>query len=278
MRGGIALHASKIWPFIRQIQQVEFNCFGFHLSEYGKELKGSHLLDKKRLKWAFQDLAMPEEERRKLCRTFLQKGLEHRSPTRQEFSAYGQACLEMARGCFQLLVDNEATLFASMIPRDVQKPEGFNIEEFLRKDQVFLLERFFYFLEIKSEHGLLVMDETERMNDGRFVRRLENYFTKTQTGRYRSQWIVPSPIFATSHMSYPVQVADLVIYCVNWGFRLPSLGINGPLRSEIAEQFGAWLNRIQFRGEIKKEGINYQTYGIVFVPDPYSARSSRNEL
>jgi len=77
------------------------------------------------------------------------------------------------------------------VPSSVIKPDTYEAAEFLRKEQVFLLERYFYFLESRQGHGLLVMDEVDKTEDRRFVRRLESYFTKTQTGRYRAAWIVP---------------------------------------------------------------------------------------
>lgn len=215
---------------------------------------------------------MADEERRKHCRGFLTKGLEKRPPRRSEFTAYGQACLEMAAGMVQLLRDHEAVLFAAAIPTSTTKPVTYEAEEFLRKDQVFLLERYFYFLEKEKQHGLLVMDEVEKSEDRRFVRRLQAYFSKSETGRYRSAWIVPAPFFVSSDMAYPVQAADLAIYCVNWGFRLPTRGMVEPTRPEIADRFGPWLGRLQFKGQAEKGGSVYDLFGIVFVPDPYTPR------
>jgi len=272
VRGGIALQDSKLWPFVNGFQRLELSAYGAQLSQFKKELKGCKLLDKDRYKWAAQDGPMSQEARGKHCRAFLTKGLERKTPTRVEFTAYGQACIEMARGIFELLRDHNAVLFASVIPRDVTRPATYEAEEFLRKDHVFLLERFFYFLESKNEHGLLVMDETEKSYDRRFVRRMENYFRRTETGRYRTTWIVPAPFFVSSDMTYPVQAADMCIYCVNWGFRLPSLGMNATTRSEIATEFGPWLNKLQFKGEGVREGEEFRTFGIVYVPDPYMRR------
>jgi len=134
------------------------------------------------------------------------------------------------------------------------------------------LERYFYFLESTKQHGLLIMDEAEKTQDRRFVRQLENYFQKTQTGRFRSAWIVPTPFFVSSDMAYPIQAADLAIYCVNWGFRLPTRGMDAPVRDEIATEFGPWLGQLQFQGDGYKDGRVFQEFGIVFVPDPYTAR------
>jgi hypothetical protein len=270
VRGGIALQDAQLWPFVQAMQRLELDCFGGHLHQYGKELKGSTLLDRKRFKFANQAPSMEPESRRKHARGFLTKGLEHKPPTREEFTAYGQACLELARGTFQLLRDHNAVLFAAAIPASVQKPNEPHIEEFLRKDQVFLQERFFYFLEARHQHGLLVMDEVEKSADRKFVRQLEAYFTRTATGRFRTAWIVPTPFFVSSDMTYPVQAADLGIYCLNWGFRLPSQGMNAPVRDEIAEEFGPWLNQLQFSGDVAKDGQVFKSWGIVFVQNPYA--------
>lgn len=272
VRGGVALHVGKLWPFVRAMQKLELDAFGAQLSLYRKELKGSNLLDKKRYKFAGQMPRMNDEERRKHCRGFLTRGLEKQNPTREEFTAYGQACLEMAQGMFQLLQDHEARLFAAAVPRGTAKPPAGLGEELLRKDQVFLLERFYYLLEEKQEHGILVMDELEKSADRRFVQRLEGYFTKTTAGRYRSHWMVPSPFFVASDMSYAVQAADLCNYCVNWGYRLPAQGMDAPVRPVIAEAFGSWLDRLQFRGEGYRDGRVFRTFGIVHIPDLFEAR------
>ncbi len=264
--------AAELWPFVQDMQRLELAAFGTELNQFRTELKGCKLLDKDRFKWATQGQRMSDEERRKHCRGFFTKGLEKRPPSRTEFIAYGQACLEMATGTFELLRDHKARLFASAIPCNVVKPETFEAEEFLRKDHVFLLERYFCLLEQEKQHGLLVMDEVEKTEDRRFVRRLEAYFRRSQIGRYRSTWIVPTPFFVSSDMTYPVQAADLAIYCVNWGFRLPTRGMNAVARREIADDFGRWLAQLQFQGQGYRDGSVYELYGIVFVPDPYTAR------
>ena len=270
VRGGIALQDSQLWPFVQAMQRLELDSFGCQLHLYRKELKGSTLLDKKRFRFANQAETMQPEARRKHARGFLTKRLEKKTPTRDEFTAYGQACLEMARGTFELLRDHNAVLFASIIPATVQKPENPHLEEFLRKDHVFVQERFFYFLETQRQHGLLVMDEVEKSADRKFVRQLESYFTKTAKGRYRTTWIVPTPFFVSSDMTYPVQAADLCIYCLNWGFRLPSQGMDAPRREEIGVEFGPWLNQLQFSGEGETEGQAFKCWGIVFVQNPYA--------
>jgi hypothetical protein len=41
VRGGIAIHARRLWPFIQGMQRLELESFGSPLGLYKKELKGS---------------------------------------------------------------------------------------------------------------------------------------------------------------------------------------------------------------------------------------------
>jgi len=273
--GGVAIHASKLWAFVQAIKSLEVSSFGAQLSSFGSEIKGHKLLDKDRFKWAAQEPPLEDAARRKHALAFLSKGAAHQQHTRLEFTAYGQASLMLARGIFERLASHEATLFAAAIPREVKKPKV--MRDLLRKDLVFMLERYFHFLESKQSAGLLVMDESEKTQDRGLTRRLERYFSDTETGRFRSGGgrlarIVPTPFFVASDMAYPVQAADVCIYCLNWGFRLQSRGMNAVTRTEIATEFGPWLNSIQFEGDAYNDGQVHRTYGIVFVPDPYVGR------
>lgn len=269
VRGGIALHIRRLWSFISALRDLEVACFGDHLHSYGKEFKGCKLLDRDRFRWAGQAEQLPDQSRRKHAVSFLNRGVRKESPQRDEFTAFGQASLAMAQGVFQLLQDHDAALFAAVTPTDVKRPRDWRSEDVLRKDQVFLLERFFYFLEQENAHGLMVLDQTEKVQDRRFVSGLQHYFTKTQNGRYRAGRVVPVPLFVASDMSRLIQAADVCIYCLNWGFRLPTRGMDGPVREEIADEFGPWINRLQFQGEGHRDGDVFQSYGIVYVPDPY---------
>lgn len=164
-------------------------------------------------------------------------------------------------------------MFAAAIPRGVRAPRTETASRYLRKDHVFLLERFFYFLEEKQEHGLLVFDESDKAEDRRFVRRLVDYFRKTQRGRTRTAWVVPVPLFVASDMSFAVQAADLAIYCINWGFRLPRAGMNAESRDEIVSRYRVFLDTLQYRGESSRDGETYRQFGNVFVRDPYTSRN-----
>lgn len=271
VRGGVALHASKLWPFVQRVKQAEWEAFGARLHDYKKELKGSKLLDKDRFKWAAQDSELSPEVRQRSSRGFLTKGLEKKPPTKFEFTAYGQASLLMARLVFDALKAMDARVFASVIPASVIKPATYVAQDFLRKDHVFLLERYFYFLEKQNQHGLLVMDEVEKVSDRRFVRQMDKYFSQTATGRHRTSRIVPVPMFVASDMSLPVQAADLVIYCINWGYRNETMGLIEPTRENVASEFAFRIDELQHRGRGYRDGRVFNQWGICYVRNPYGA-------
>jgi hypothetical protein len=117
------------------------------------------------------------------------------------------------------------------------------------------------------------MDESEKNLDKKFVSRMEAYFTRTATGRNRTYWIVPAPLFVSSDMTYAVQAADICLYAINWGFRMPSWGSTMEKRDEIVAEFGPKLKRLQWEGDGYRDGHVYRSWGIVYVPDPYASRA-----
>ena len=274
VRGGIAIKTNKIWDFVQAFAEAEKDIFGVKLSEYSSEIKGNKLLKKDRFKWANQENKLEQKERHNGVKRFLSKQKSNsQKPTKRDFTSYGQACLMMVDSIFDLLERFDATLFASCIPCGVKQNEGMKFKDFLRKDHVFLQERFYWFLEEKKEPGLFIMDQTEANNDQRYISRLEGYYTKTSNGKKRAKWIVPSPIFVDSGLTPCIQAADICLYCINWGFRRKEWKFKGNQRDDIHKRFSSRCENLQYYGDMV---INHRTikgYGIIFVPDPYTPRS-----
>lgn len=268
VRGGFAIHASKLWPFISAVRTLEQSIFGVNLRAYGMEIKGSKLLRPRLFKWAKQGAEMDDASRRKHATNFLGNGRQGRRPRKDEFTAYGQACIAMAEQVIQSLVSYDARVFASVIPAKIDPPTS--PSGYLRKEIVFLLERYFYFLEECRETGLLIIDGTDKRADRQFVAEMERYFTKTQIGRQRTQWVVPAPLFVESDMAYGIQTADLCIYCLNAAWRLPQM--TQPTRAEIVP-FVELLKRCFWQGDGYRDGKVFKTWSAAFVPDPYEPRS-----
>lgn len=270
VHGGIALHASKLWPFIQAVRTLEQSAFGSFLHDHGTEIKGCKLLNKDRFKWARQGPILDEQARRKHALNFLNASGQGRSPRREEFTAFGQACLAMAEGICSLLKSHDAVLFGAITP-PLPRPEHVRADV-PRKDVVFLLERYFYFLHERNEMGLLVMDRTEKGSDRALVQRMERYFTQTLRGVQRAQWVVPSPLFVESDMAYGVQVADVCVYCLNWGHR--SREMDKPVREEVRD-FMHLLEPLIWEGSGIRQGKTFRTRSVVYVPDPYTPREGQ---
>ena len=274
VRGGIAIHASRIWDFVKDFQTAENESFGFQLAERGMELKGSKLLERKRLEWAGQEENLEQASRINGVSRFITKSQQKTGPSRREFTAFGQACKLMADKTFRLLEKHEAVLFASIIPRGVKPPKDFNYNHYLRKDHIYLQQRFYWFLEGKQENGFFIMDQTEKQNDRRYIRRQHDYYTKTRKGRSRARWIVPSPMFVDSELAPGVQAADLCLYCINWGFRRPEWKFKGNHRDDIHKAYAGFCGKLQYEGDCYENGNTHKLHGIVYVPDPYIGRKT----
>lgn len=259
VRGGIALHVGQLWSFIEAGRRLEEHCFGVALRTFGKEAKGAKLLDRDRLRWSAQESPLPDAERQKLARTFLEYGAARLAPTRRMFSAYGQASLALARGLFDLLKDKGARLFASMVQRGSSRalstqPDG----QKLRADQSLLFNRFHDFLSEQACHGLIVMDETDRALDRRFLNAIETQFRLMDAKGDTQAWLVPSPLFVSSELSLGVQAADVCLYCMNWGYRRADWSIQADERSEITNLFASYLHAMEWRHGDRR-GVNLIT-------------------
>lgn len=99
------------------------------------------------------------------------------------------------------------------------------------------------------------------------------YFSRTSSGNIRASRVVPVPFFVSSDMSYPIQAADCVIYCINRGFRLPSMGMDKPVRQEVANESATWIHGLQAKMDKLEEGRAFVEWGIKYVDDPFTGSS-----
>lgn len=289
IHGGVAIRAERVWHFTISMRDLELASFGAHLHDFGSEVKGEKLLARKTFEWSVQTdprsgsvYKFVAADRRNLARQFLERGKSNADlfrrgvaalpPTRLEMTAYGQACLDFADGIFDLLVQHGAFLFAAAIPRTAPKRQPGYSQDFLRKDLVFLLERYFYLLQRDVETGLLILDQCEPNSDRRDGRLMANYFTKTEKGRERSRQLVPVPLFVTQDLSYALHAADVCIYAMNWGYdfdrRMTASG-----RVEIKQRYGDKINALRFSTRLDSGS---PSDSFVYVLDPYRGKQGSN--
>ena len=97
-----------------------------------------------------------------------------------------------------------------------------------------LFQRFFYFLEdgAPQEQGIIVFDELEKAQSHILIEQSHKYFKDTAIGRRRASLVIPEPLFVHSDLTTGIQVADLIAYCISWGFRTPQM--RKPARADLA--------------------------------------------
>lgn len=166
---------------------------------------------------------------------------------------------------FYLCAFHGVQVFASVVEPTAPKPA----QPMLRKDVAYRFERFFYSLQDRGRlaHGLVVFDELDVTQSRRVAVQMGRYFRETRTGQTRAARILPEPFFVHSDLTTLVQVADLVAYVLNWGWRMPGKMIR-PTRGEL-EPYASVAAKLQYRGKPRKgrDGKRCPVYGLCFLND-----------
>ena len=172
-----------------------------------------------------------------LAHALLVKGKEAKSTgadacgeTSKELIAYSRSVLDFVHHVLDIAASYNVRIIASVVDIDAPRPELGR----LRKDYVYLFERYFYLLERTppSERGLVVFDELDKAKSHVLISQMAAYFLGTETGRYRSSRIVPEPFFVHSELTTGIFLADLAAYILGWGWRLKTR-MNHPCREEL---------------------------------------------
>lgn len=232
---GIAVEDQDLWNLIVAIQHLEERIFMRRYSSNTAELKGKRMLKRKVFRQAAMLPPISEEERRQLAKSCLDNGLK---AGKREITALAQAKIAYVLEVFEICARFRCRVFASIVTKTAPAPPS---SDHLRKDYAYLFQRFFYFLEeiTPSTSGVVVFDELERSRSHLLVEQMDRYFKRTARGKLMSGQIVPEPFFVHSDLTTGIQIADLIAYCVSWGFRrIP--GMKEPGRSELK----AIVNRI----------------------------------
>jgi len=273
VRGGICIDVGQVWEFTARMKQLETSCFGDCLSNYGSEIKGTKLLEKKRFTWAAGGPPVDPTERRKLSRGFLARTAKGQDAPKEMWWAYGQSSLEMAKGIVRLAQVMKCKVFASLVPKGRAVKPAEIPDDYVRKDLAFLFERYFYFLDERGSNGLLVLDETNRTDDRRYLKRIERYFASHEMGKEHAKRILPSPLFIGSEMSYPIQAADVLIYMIATAYRPRGSNMNAESRADVVGLVGKLLPSLAFK-TVRSRGsaATFQSESVFLIDEPWSKK------
>jgi hypothetical protein len=266
---GVAIAEADLWNLIRAIRHAETEHFGGYLREvYREELKAKKLLKRKRLREAERSVTIEPMECVRLAKSLLVKGKAAKgqptnNPTFLEIVAFSRKVVDFVHAVLDIAASFSVQVIASVVKANAPRPNN----NLLRKDYVYLFERYFYFLETFPirERGLIVFDELDKSQSHILLQQMAAYFLGTETGRYRSSRIVPEPFFVHSDLTTGVFLADLAAYILGWGWRLNSM--TEPARDEL-RPFANKLHEMQFHGQKPKaDGGAWSLHGIVYMDD-----------
>lgn len=216
---GIAIEDKHLWNFIRCAHELEIDCFGRNYREKDSEIKARTFLKRKTFRLANQLPAIVLPDRTSFAKRALDNGA---SITKVELTALAQAKLDYVRKLLELCQRFRLKVFASIICDENSIPAD---KEMLRKDYVYLFERFYYFLEDKPDEprGVVVFDELDKSASHLLLGQMDKYFKRTTKGKYRAGLIIPEPFFVHSDLTTGIQVVDFVAYIMSWNFRVGKL-------------------------------------------------------
>jgi len=269
---GVAIAEHNLWNLVQAIRSSEREHFGDYLRNLlTGEIKGRTLLKTKRFKSAARNVQILPEELVGLSNSCLRKGiaasqqgLADSGATEREIVAYCRQVLSFVHRVIDLAASYNVQVFASVVDLAAPRPE----RDRLRKDYVYLFERYFYFLETlpTRERGLIVFDELDKAQSHILLQQMAAYFLGAPTGRYRSSRIVPEPFFVHSDLTTGVFLEDLAAYILGWAWRLRDM--RQPTRKELLP-YATKLQDMQFIGEKPKQdgdGV-WHLFGIRHIDD-----------
>lgn len=269
---GIAIAEDNLWNVVKAVRSAEREYFGDYLRHLRiEEMKAKKLLKTKRFRSAARPIAIPEESLPSLAHAALVKGKDDAAhartdgtATQRELVAYSRQVLRFVHEVLNIAARHNVQIFASVVAVDAPRPA----EGHLRKDYVYLFERYFFYLETlpPRERGLIVFDELERSESHVLIQQMAAYFLGTETGQYRSSRIVPEPLFVHSDLTTGIFLADLAAYILGWAWR--NQYMDKPARDEL-RPYAAKLRDMQFRGEKPNADgdATFGLYGIWYLDD-----------
>lgn len=267
---GIAIKDEALWGLIQEVHDAELAHFGRRYSEGARELKGTKILKRKTFSHAKLNCQVLPNEVPQLARETLDDGAKNKSI--RHLKSLALAKIAYVSDLFAMCATHGCRVFASVVETDAPPTASGG----LRKDYAYLFERFFYFLEDEAENngqrqqGVIVFDELEKARSHILIDQAHRYFKETATGRLRAQLIVPEPFFVHSDLTTGVQIADLVAYCISWGFRTPHM--TKPARIELAS-YGAQIARLRYRTyRLRMGNPSFEIWSIAHIDDLRTSR------
>jgi hypothetical protein len=263
---GVAISDEVLWTLIQEIHDSELAHFGRRYSGADRELKGTKILKAKTFRLAQLNCSVLPNQVPALAKENLDDGAANSSV--RHLKAISLAKIGYVTDVFSHCSRFGCRVFASVVEQSAPRSASAG----LRKDYAYLFQRFFYFLEDESarirspQRGIIVFDELEKSQSHILIDQAHRYFKDTATGRARAGLIIPEPFFVHSDLTTGVQMADLVAYCISWGFRIPGV-MQEPSRQELAP-YANQIARLRYKTvRLIQNNPNHEVWSIAYIDD-----------
>ena len=249
---------NSFWLWLVQVRELAKQHFGVDRLWSNQEMKGTKLLQKRRLQQALGP-EIPIDQRRQLVQEFYRFSVDEKDKLRRHhFNAYAQSCRFFCRDMLQACQDHSATVLAAMIHPSATP----QIPTILRADYVSLFYQLYQCSGAKKDsRSIIIHDERDDSQCRELARQLYVYYVSE--GKEIAQRVVPEPLFVKSHLTLGVLVADIIAYILAGGFRYAEV-LNQPYRLDLAE-FAEQIKGINQMPEVEPE--NLEACGIVYLED-----------
>lgn len=256
---GIAIRDTCLWPLIIDMHNAELKRFGRRYSAGAAELKGRKILKVKVCRHAELSCQVDPFDVQALAKAALDDGA-HASI--HHLKALALAKLSYVNDVFDICERYGCRAFASIVETD--SPGTGNGG--LRKDYAYLFQRFFYFLDdmVPREQGVIVFDELEKSQSHILIEQSHKYFKETAVGRMRAKLVIPEPLFVHSDLTTGIQIADLIAYCISWGFRTSQM--RKPARADLS-RFSRQVANLRYRTEREIDGREMTVWSYAHITD-----------
>jgi hypothetical protein len=263
---GVAISDEALWGLVQELHDAEIAHFGRRYSGGTRELKGKKILKRKVFRHAELNCEVLPHEVPDLAKPILDNGAPNCNV--RSLKALALAKIAYVSDVFKICSTTGCRVFASVVENDVPRTS----RDGLRKDYAYLFQRFFYFLEDESarcgipQRGIIVFDELEKSRSHILIDQAHRYFKDTATGRSRASLIIPEPFFVHSDLTTGIQIADLLAYCISWGFRIRNQ-MRKPARQEL-EPFSRRIAEMRYRAVREMDGNpHYEVWSIAYIAD-----------
>ncbi|MEW6468523.1 MAG: DUF3800 domain-containing protein [Bacteroidota bacterium] len=262
---GLAVEDRDLWNFINQVQILEEKFFGKHYGNnhgnHKREIKGKDFLKKKVFRLAAQMGEIDEDSCCRYAKQCLENG---ESANRIQLTSLAQAKLRFVESVLEICSNFRCKIFSTISKEPVRDSDDVG-DALLRRDYIYLLERFFYFLEDRKEQqfGIIVFDEIEKTKSKLLIGQMDNYFKKTVKGKHRSSLIIPEPFFVHSDLTTGIQIVDIIAYLISWGWKFPNR--DEEYRSELSKYLRLVVPLRNITERDGENGIIRKIYSVVVV-------------